>query len=212
MNYSVKLIQNKHTHPFIMNIHYAKRIPSISFAYGLFDDDELIGIVTYGQPGSPAVTKNVMGENYKDRVLELNRLCLLYNRKNEASFLVSHSLKLLPRPKCIVSYSDHAENHVGIVYQACNFIFTGTTPQSYDFTSKNGTHPRHCYDNKDGNKIRVIRSAKNRYVYFIGSRSEIKTMKKLLLYPILPYPKIDQLVLIKEEKLEPKLTLDDWFC
>jgi hypothetical protein len=191
MTLTVKKIKSSDALPFILNIHYARRRPSISFAYGLFEEDNLIGICTYGSPPSPAVSRGVMGDEHKNKVLELNRLCLLHNRKNEASFLVANSLKLLPRPRAIVSYADSMQNHVGIVYQACNFIFTGTTPQSYDFTSKDGTHPRHCYDHSNNNKIRVIRSAKHRYIYFIGSKSEIKTMKKLLRYPILPYPKRD---------------------
>lgn len=34
--------------PFILGIHYAKRWPSISYAFGLVDKEMLIGIVTYG--------------------------------------------------------------------------------------------------------------------------------------------------------------------
>src|SRR5699024_11264718 len=38
--------------PFILGIHYAKRWPSISYAFGLFDKSELVGVVTYGAPPS----------------------------------------------------------------------------------------------------------------------------------------------------------------
>ena len=32
--------------------HYAKRIPNIMYSFGLYDDKELLGIVTYGSPPS----------------------------------------------------------------------------------------------------------------------------------------------------------------
>ena len=35
-NYSVNKISYEDTKPFIMNIHYAKRMPSISYSFGLF--------------------------------------------------------------------------------------------------------------------------------------------------------------------------------
>lgn len=50
---SVKEINNKLTYPFILNKHYAKRLPSISYAYGLYMDKELIGVLTIGKPASP---------------------------------------------------------------------------------------------------------------------------------------------------------------
>jgi hypothetical protein len=35
----------------------------------------------------------------------------------------------------------------------------------------------------------VQRSRKYRYVYFVGSRKEVKDMRAALRYPVLPYPK-----------------------
>ena len=49
---NVRLITPKECEPFIIGIHYAKRWPSISYAFGLFDCDNLIGVVTYGTPPS----------------------------------------------------------------------------------------------------------------------------------------------------------------
>lgn len=104
----VKRITYNDTKPFILGIHYARRMPVIQYAYGLFDNDSLIGIVTYGQPASPSLCKGVAGEENRHNVLELNRLVLLPNQngKNNASFLVGRSLKLLPKGLFIVSYAD----------------------------------------------------------------------------------------------------------
>lgn len=180
-------VPSKVCHDLILNVHYARRIPSISYAYGLFDKGELIGCVTFGSPASPSLVKGVCGEEYKKNVIELNRLVLKYNRKNEASFLVSRALKLLPRPKIVVSYADTAQNHLGVVYQACNFFFTGTTKPRTDIDTGE-KHSRHYEGIKDYSK-RKNRSAKHRYIIFVGGSIEVKRMKKSLKYEISPYPK-----------------------
>jgi len=179
-------IKTEEASPWILQKHYARRLPSISFAFGLYDDVCLKGIVTYGVPASPFLCIGVCGEQYKDLVLELNRLCLLENKKNEASFLVANSLKLLPKPTIVVSYADTAMGHVGYVYQACNFLFTGTTKERTDMASEDGKHSRH---NKGDPNIRINRSAKHRYVYFCGTKKDKQNLKKSLRYKINPYPK-----------------------
>lgn len=107
---SVKRISYDDTKPFIMGIHYARRMPQIQYAFGLFDGKYPwpVGICTYGQPASPWLCKGVAGEQNRKNVLELNRLCLYpeYNGGNYGSFLVSHSLNMLPSGTFVVSYAD----------------------------------------------------------------------------------------------------------
>ena len=182
----VKKIQYSDTKDLILNVHYAKRMPSISYAYGLFDGEELIGVCTFGSPASPSLVKGVCGEEYSKYVIELNRLVLVHNRKNEASYFVSKCLSMLPTPKVVVSYADTAQNHIGIIYQATNFIFTGTTKPRTDIDTGE-KHSRHYEGIKDYSK-RKFRSAKHRYVMFLGSKVERKRMLKSLKYKILKYP------------------------
>ena len=51
-NFKVKTIQSRDTRDFILNKHYAKRMPSISYAYGLFVNENLEGVLTIGKPAS----------------------------------------------------------------------------------------------------------------------------------------------------------------
>ena len=186
--YDVLKISYEQTKPFILDIHYAKRMPSISYAYGLFDKGELVGIVSYGSPVSPFLCKGIAGEKNKHLVIELNRLVLKNNKKNEASRLIGASFKLLPKPKIIVSYADTQQNHLGVVYQATNFLFTGTTKPRTDMAGKNGGHSRHHLGDRTN---RVYRSAKHRYVYLLGNKTQKKQLKKELRYGIEPYPKLN---------------------
>jgi len=65
--------------PWLLEKHYAKRLPMIMYAFGLYEDDKLIGVVTYGLPGSPMVARGICGKEHESIVVELNRLCLLNN-------------------------------------------------------------------------------------------------------------------------------------
>ena len=172
-------------YPWILKKHYAKRLPQIMYAFGLYENGELLGVVTYGIPASPMLCVGVCGKEYASQVLELNRLCLLNNEKNQSSFLVANSIKLLPKPTIVVSYADTAQGHVGYVYQATNFLFTGTTKERTDMAAGDGKHSRHGKDPS----VRQFRSAKHRYVYLHGDKRQKKELLSKLNYSIEAYPK-----------------------
>lgn len=191
--------------PFIIGIHYAHRWPSITYAYGIFDGDELVGCVTYGTPPSAPLKVGIAGPEHKSEILELNRLVLKYNRKNEASMLVGASLKLLPKQKIIVSFADIAQSHVGIVYQATNFIYCGLSAKRTDWKvkGKEHLHGQTIADEFRGvsNRAQAMRekygddfyleprSRKHRYIFITGSKSYKRVVMRDLKYKIEDYPK-----------------------
>jgi hypothetical protein len=193
-------IKNEESYPWLLQKHYAKRIPQIMFSFGLYEENQLVGVVTYGIPASPALCMGICGKEYSDKVLELNRVCLLNNDKNQASFLVANSIKLLPKPTIVVSYADTGKGHIGYVYQATNFLYTGLSANRVDWTVK-GLEHKHSKTLSDGMTLESIkekygdnfyyteRSRKHRYIYFHGNKTQKKTMGKLLKYGIEPYPK-----------------------
>jgi hypothetical protein len=203
--YKIKPISRNECAPYILGIHYAKRWPSISYAYGLFNDDRLCGVVTFGTPPSAPLKKGIAGDDYKDDVLELNRLCLKNNLKNESSILVSAAIRLLPKNKIIVSFADISQGHIGYVYQATNFIYCGLSAKRTDWKVKGKEHLHgqtiadefrgiknraQAMRDKYGNDFYLApRSRKHRYIYISGSKSYKKTIIKALNYKQLPYPK-----------------------
>ena len=199
----VKRIDPKLSHEWILNRHYAARLCPISYCFGGFVDDELVGIITYGTPVSPTLRTGLAGHEYASRVLELNRLTCI-NKPNYASQIIAKSLKLLPTPKIIVSYADTSQDHIGIVYQATNFIYTGLSAKRSDWKIKGmDLHSASIADLARGqpNRAQYLRDTygdrfysaprprKHRYVMLIGNKRDRKVMKKALKYPIKPYPK-----------------------
>ena len=121
----VERISYNETKQFILDIHYARRMPCIQYAFGLFKNDKLIGCVTYGQPASPSLCKGIAGEENRKHVLELNRLALLPGcEKNSASFLVSKSLKMLPHYTFVVSYADWGGGGTSDMYIRLPIFYT----------------------------------------------------------------------------------------
>ena len=194
--YFVRQINYEDTKDLILNVHYAKRMPSISYAYGLFEDGNLVGLVSYGVPASPRVCEGLCGKEHSKKVLELNRLVLRNNKKNEASILVSKSLKLLPKPSIVISYADTSQNHVGYIYQATNFIYLGLSAKAKDRVFVNGEkskHGRHMIstDIEDIKEKTVLvdRPRKHRYLHIMANKRDKKELLKQLKYEIKPYPK-----------------------
>lgn len=172
--------------PFIVGIHYAKRWPSITHAYAMYFDGKIEGIVTYGTPPSAPLRSGICGPDFAAHVLELNRLCLKNNQRNDASWLVSHSLKELSGNKIIVSFADISQGHDGAVYRASNFLYCGLSAKRTDWKvkGKEHLHGQTIADEFRGVENRVSamrekygedfylqeRPRKHRYIKFVGSR------------------------------------------
>jgi hypothetical protein len=190
--------------PWLLHKHYAKRMCPISYAFGLYEKDQLIGVVTYGVPSSSPLRSGICGVEYSENVVELNRLCC-DNKPNHASFLVGRSLRMLPKPLIVVSYADTEQGHVGYVYQATNFIYTGLSAKRTDWKIKGQEHLHGATiaDMSRGQENRAEwmrskfgddfylkdRSRKHRYIFFLGNKKQKQSMLGALKYEIEPYPK-----------------------
>jgi len=196
-------IQTYEAEPWLFKKHYARRMPSISHAFGLFDEGRLVGVCTYGTPSAAPLRDGIAGPENAKYVLELNRLCLDTKTKNAASMLVGRSLQMLPKPSIVVSYADTEQEHVGYVYQACNFIYTGLSAKRTDWKIKGMEHlhgqtiadmSRGC----DGSRSKFMRekfgddfylqdrARKHRYIFVTGKN---KKLKEQIRYSVKPYPK-----------------------
>jgi len=192
-----------------LNFHYAKSVPVNTFGYSVFNDNnEWCGVVLYGT----GANNNLATEyNLKQgNVLELVRMAL--NGKHEStSKALAISLKLIktkiPLCKLIISYADKDQNHNGIIYQATNFYYVGTSMQNTtdsswiikdkryhgriisDWVKKKGglnglTRKEFLKKYYDENAIEFITKGKIKYIYPLD-----KTLISLCKSLSKPYPK-----------------------
>tara|TARA_R100001440_G_C2480142_1_gene113231 strand:+ start:52 stop:723 length:672 start_codon:yes stop_codon:yes gene_type:complete len=199
-HFSVKKINSFECKEWFLKKHYAKRIPQLVSCFGLYDKNNLLeGVLSFGLPASRSLVKGAFKGKYQDNFLELNRLCVNDNLgKNVLSFFVSQSIKLLQKPKVLVSYADTSQGHTGYIYQATNWIYTGLsdTHKEWRIYGSNIHSKNVCKQFTLQERIKnpdkfyfVERPRKHRYFYLNGNRNQKKDMKNNLAYDILLYPK-----------------------
>jgi hypothetical protein len=105
----------------------------------------------------------------------------------------------------VVSYADTEQGHVGYVYQAANFLYTGLSAirTNWKIRGEEHLHGQTVADRTRGEKNRAAtmrkeygdafyleqRPRKHRYVYLHGDRRQKAAMRAALRYPVVPYPK-----------------------
>jgi hypothetical protein len=204
VDFIVRSVDNSICKEWLLHKHYAKRIPPIEYAFGLFDESGLTqGIITFGTPVSSTL-RDLWNNEYK--LMELNRLVVNEGLpKNTLSFFVGKALNLLPKPLVIVSYADTSKNHHGYIYQATNWIYTGLSAKFNDYYVKGMEHLHNgtimdmsrgkenrveWLRQKFGDKLIMIeRARKHRYFMFVGNKKDKKKMKQMLPYEVENYPK-----------------------
>jgi hypothetical protein len=200
-DFSVVSIDASKTKDWILNKHYAKRMPVINYAFGLFDKSGVLhGVCTFGRPASRPLCVGICGKEYAENVIELNRLCVNDGApENTTSYFVSKCLKSLPDNTIVVSFADTEQGHIGVIYQATNFIYTGLSDAHKEWRiigrnthSKNVCKAYTLDERKEKNGTvfeQVDRPQKHRYIYFVGNKTFKKKMLSKLKYSIEPYPK-----------------------
>lgn len=110
----------------VIEKHYLHRKAPCSFAFGLFDNEKIVGIICYGTPSSAPLRSGICGPAEKNNVIELTRLWVCDSvGKNGESYLIGNTIPLVNK-EIIVSFAEINQGHVGTVYQATNWIYTGT--------------------------------------------------------------------------------------
>ena len=193
--YRVQSIKTEECKEWFLKKHYAKRIPNSIYTFGLYEGSLLQGVVSYGMTAN-----NNLNEIIKDiKAIELNRLVINNDvDKNALSFFVSQSLNMLPKPIVVISYADSEQGHNGYIYQATNWVYTGTSEGKRVYLKDGKEYHRKSAYELGINSIEEAEKRgftyykgkpKHRYLYIIGSKKQKNKMIKQLPWNIEPYPK-----------------------
>ena len=200
-NYYIVQLDYKTAMDLVIKNHYLHRKAPCSFAFALMEKDvvEVRGVVVYGTPSSAPLRRGLCGIDEKDNVIELTRLWVADDvPRNGESFLIGNTLKLVNK-EIIVSFAEIDQGHVGYVYQATNWIYTGLSAKRTNWVVEG--MDKHCQTIADkytaeelrttfGDKFKTVpRPRKHRYVYFNCNKRRKKELLKLLKYKVAKYPK-----------------------
>jgi hypothetical protein len=200
-DWSVKSIDNATAQQMVVENHYLHRKAPCSQAFGLFDgSDKLRGVVMYGTPSSSALRAGIAGKEHANNVIELTRLWIDDSTpKNSESYLIGNSIKHCDK-EIVVSFADTSQNHLGIVYQATNWIYTGLSAKRTDWSVEGIDKHGHTWADKYtaaemrqlfGDRFTLVpRSRKHRYLFINAKGRRKKELMALLKYEQQPYPKL----------------------
>lgn len=209
-----------------LHYHYSKAAPSnIVVGYNVYNGiGEWCGVVLFGG----GANRN-MGAPYGlvlGQVLELTRVAL-NGKQEQTSKAVAMALKQLhiDRPMCrlVVSYADCDQSHLGTIYQATNWVYTGLFDKGNIFFIIKGkkTHKKtinskmvvidgkrkHCPENLDAVRKYIDPCAlmgrtqgKRKYLMPMD-----KKMRKQIAPLAQPYPKNDDWVKIDRSKFKEEM-------
>lgn len=116
--------------------HYSKVMPVGKMVkIGIWEDDKFIGCVLFSRGGNPNL--HIAYDLKMAEICELTRVALSVH-KTSVTKIIKIALAMLkksnPNIKLVISFADQNHNHVGKIYQAGNWIYTGegkSTPQWY---------------------------------------------------------------------------------
>ena len=191
---------------FIKQYHYSHSHPGgVDFAFKVTMNDVLVGACIFGyMAGNIKASCVLRGIEDAKYYRELMRLVLLDQiEKNSESKFVGWCLRWLKKEtslKAIISFADPHYGHIGTVYQASNWLYTGLqkSPRPRIFIADRELHPKSCYNLYGTSSIKLLenlglqvstscREPKHRYVYVFD-----KTLQNRLKYEVVPYVKKTQ--------------------
>ena len=230
-DYKISKIDSTLAANIIKEHHYSHSWSSCKHAIGLFSQEFLVGIAVYGFPVGRQVTTSISPLINKDNVLELKRLWISDSEgKNTESWFLSRTFHWLrkydPIIKVLISYSDPDHGHLGVIYQATNWLYQGVDIRQQDayFYYINGEqlHPRTVYSKYgsthpsdlikiDPNFKRVLMPKKHRYLYILAPKKEKRRILRTLKHPILSYPKSNKCEVRKMNGLVINQRGDEFF-
>ena len=196
--YEIKQIDYKLAMSIIIKEHYLHRKAPCSVSFGLFLNNEIKGVVCYGTPSSAPLRSGIAGLENAKNVVELTRLWVCDSvPKNGESFLIGRTIKHAGK-EIIVSFAEINQGHVGIVYQATNWIYTGLSAKRTNWTVQG--LDKHCqtladkYTSKEirdkfGDRFSIQeRPRKHRYVFINAKGARRKKLIASIKYKKMPYP------------------------
>lgn len=197
--YEIRQIDYKTAMAVIVREHYLHRKAPCTIAFGLFLNEELKGVVCYGTPSSAPLRKGIAGPEHACNVVELTRLWVCDNvPRNGESYLIGRTVGRAGK-EIVVSFAEIQQGHVGTVYQATNWIYTGLSAKRTNWTI-DGIE-KHCQtlaDKYTATEIRAEfgdrfslrdRPRKHRYIFINAKGRRRQEIFSSLRYAIEPYPK-----------------------
>ncbi len=185
--FELKLVNAQAAEFAVKNWHYSRILPTGKLVkIGVFEDSKFIGVIIFSRGASPHLGTALQLD--QTELCELTRVAL-DKHKTPVSQLLAESFKILketnPGLRCVISFADPKEGHKGGIYQAGNWIFTGSSnPVTEYFIGGRWVHTRGAYHHKERSIAPTrVSPGKFRYIYPLDKQFRRRLAKLALPYP-----------------------------
>lgn len=175
----------------VLHWHYSKVMPSGKLVkYGAWEDGRFVGAVIFGRGASAPLAVSLEGR-YGIPVTawaELTRVALTAHQV-PVSAIVARALEQLradcPGLRLVVSFADPEQGHVGGIYQAGNWTYTGRSASVVQYWIRGRwRHERGAHAEKTARTLRRSRVGKYRYEMPLD-----RAMRRQVARHALPFPR-----------------------
>lgn len=185
----------------VENWHYSRILPTGKLVkFGVWENAKFVGVVIFSRGASPWLGKAL--ELDQTEICELTRIAMT-KHSTPVSQVVAICLKKFkesnPKMRAVVSFADPKEGHIGGIYQAGNWIYTGQSGEVTEYfvdgrwRHKKGVWNRLVKEKKQGKNLPVVEGGepvpwrdmpgKFRYIYPLDKAMRRRVMKLALDFP-----------------------------
>ena len=199
---TVEEINRNIANSIITKHHYSHTVCfATKISLGLYMDGMLVGIAQFGLGINPKGTAKWVEGSTSSDYLEFNRMWMSdmapHNSESQAiGQIFKWFKKNRPEIKWLISFADGANNKVGTIYQATNWVYTGysrdggvwVTKENERITkvSMQSRHPsnkREVLEEIYGTPLYRVRGGQFRYIYFLDKKWRSRLSAEPLEYP-----------------------------
>lgn len=192
---------------FILRYEWLQTPGHSRYSYGLLIDGHLAAVCSFGRPASPRAYTRMLQLDDPSRLFQLVRGATApWAPPWAASKCISGALNHLAanrRALVVVAYADPQAGEIGVVYQACNACYVGTTNAggATMYRIKGQIYHPRTVTRKFGSRARLHIASidpffeitpihpKHRYIFLLGPRSVRRKLRTRLASLIQPYPR-----------------------
>ena len=194
----IQPIRRRLAQEFVLKYHYSQKMSTGDLrCYGAFEDRRCVGTIVFGPGASPYIGSPFGLE--RQQVVELVRVAFADHQMFVTQALADAMRQLKesePAMRLVVSFADERQQHLGKMYQGGNWLYLGTSDNTYTFRIfGEEVHPKTTFTRYGTQSIYWLRNhvdekaqriglpPKHKYVYPLdrGMRRQINKIA-------LPYP------------------------
>tara|TARA_R110002051_G_scaffold103198_1_gene174966 strand:- start:26950 stop:27648 length:699 start_codon:yes stop_codon:yes gene_type:complete len=187
----VKIIDSKTAKRYTIENHYMKTFPIPKVCFGVFYNNLLRGVITFGlSPSTEQKVKKIVPKIKNEEFIEMQRMNLSdVLGHNSESFVLGKIYKLFKsntKIKLLITHAGGCKNDCGIVYQSSSWLYFGKDVCDDFYYTKKGEYKNIISPMRFGRVPKEVSKEGSQKIgeYLFGEGEIINSFRYLYIYPL----------------------------